>query len=171
MPSEASSTAAAGSFHVANPKGAGFSALLSTLVVFLESYGWWFLGLVVATSFLLPSFQRLAKKVEDGLYGEEHRKREQRLDKQREQVRKQQAEAFERRVREVSESRRSDLTVVEAERRRRLLEIEERERRLGLGKPGQRVGGAPRGEGVGMGGSCALPRHRPSGIARPRGGG
>ena len=49
---------AGGGFYVANPKGPWFSFTLSSLVTFLESYGWLLLASVVATSFLLPSFKR-----------------------------------------------------------------------------------------------------------------
>ena len=163
-----------GTFHVAaSPKGtAWFNLLFAAAISFLESYGWYVLGALLGASFLLPSLQRLAKRVETGLYGEELRKREAKLDRQREQVRKKQAEAFERRVREVERESATNAERREEERQRRLDEINERAARLGL-QPrtkGKKTGDSSSSYNPLMG-SCELPRHRPSGISRPRGGG
>ena len=119
---------------------------------------------------------RFAKRVENGLYGEELRKREAMLDKQREQVRKKQAEAFEKRVRELEAERASDTCRCEEERKRRLDEINERAARLGLQPRGEKLSEASSSRSKRGGdynplmGGGSLPRHRPSGISRPRGG-
>ena len=154
------------------PKGTAWFNLLFAAAISLESYGWYVLGALLGASFLLPSLQRLAKRVETGLYGEELRKREAKLDRQREQVRKKQAEAFERRVREVERETATNAERREEERQRRLDEINERAARLGL-QPrtkGKKTGDSSSSYNPLMG-SCELPRHRPSGISRPRGGG
>ncbi|QDZ18084.1 hypothetical protein HOP50_01g05880 [Chloropicon primus] len=159
-----------GGFHVGS-QGAWYDLSVAGFVGFLETYGWFILAGVVATSFLLPSFQRFAKKVESGLYGEDLRRREAKLDKQREQVRKKQAEAFEKRVREIEEQTQSNATRREEERSRRLDEINERAARLGLQPRGEKTGSSKRSSSYNpLMGSCELPRHRPSGISRPRGG-
>ena len=48
----------AGGFHVANPQGPWFSTAFAGAVYYLETYGWFILAAVVATSLLMPSFQR-----------------------------------------------------------------------------------------------------------------
>jgi len=108
------------------------------------------------------------------LNGEEKRKREARLDKQREQVRKKQAEAFEKRVQELEKQRAENPGERDAERERRLEEINERAARLGFqprGQPRKANGTNARGRpeyNPLMGGD--VPRFRTSRPARPRGG-
>lgn len=76
--------------------------------------------------------------------GEANRKREADLDRQREQVRKKQAEAFEKRVQQLEEERRNNPSQSERERERRLEEINARAARLGLQPRGQATGQSSR---------------------------
>ena len=129
---------------------------------------------LVAASFLAPSVKKFLARIDDNLNGEEHRKREARLDKQREQVRKKQAEAFEKRIHEIEEQKRNDPCCQTSEREKRLQEINERAARLGLQPKtqGQLLSKSSNGRADYnplMGGD--VPRYRPAGRARPRGGG
>jgi len=163
---------ASGRFHVGTtPPPVSWTSYLSFAgaVGFLERYGWFLLAAFVAASFLMPRFKRLVKKIDNNLNGEEHRRREARLDKQREQVRKKQAEAFEKRVQELEEQRRNDPCCNIDEREKRLQEINERAARLGFAK-GERTKKSSRPEyNPLMGGD--VPRYRTSRRAPPRGGG
>merc|ERR1712144_106539 len=164
-----------GTIHYASsesPRGSWFSFSLAAGLAFLETYGWFLLAGIVATSFLMPSLQRWAKRIENNLNGEANRKREADLDRQREQVRKKQAEAFEKRVQQLEEERRNNPSQSERERERRLEEINARAARLGLQPRGQATGessrnGRPEYNPL-MGGD--VPRFRTSRRSAPRGG-
>jgi len=156
-------------------QGASSFLGLSSVIAFLETYGWYLLAGLVAASFLAPSVRKLLARIDDNLHGEDHRKREARLDKQREQVRKKQAEAFEKRLQEVEEQKRSDPCCGgTSEREKRLEEINERAARLGLQPKSQaqllRESTSGR-QNYNPLMSGDVPRYRPQGRPKPRGGG
>lgn len=164
--------AAGGGFGVANPQGDWVSRVAGSAVGFAERYGWFVLLATVSVLLVLPRIQRLVRDLEEK--GEAHRRREADLDKKREQARKIQAEAFEKKVREYEEKKAENgpsTTQVQDQ----LAAIEERAARLGL-RPngsGNKLGTGKKSKTGSynplMGGS--FPRYRPESRGARGGGG